>query len=408
MRRLILTSAVVISCALATDARAQSGRHGSFGNNHGDRPRGGGGSSGGGGVHHGDRFGGGFSRFGRGYNSFGFGGLNYYYGPVGPAYYGYGGFGTGYPPYLTYNYVLPAPVIFQTQPVIVGPDPFDNPPIREWLPQQNGGQAAAGQPRQQNPPLFIKPTNLEAKRKSIRYQAQGDEYFTKQAYLQALARYKQAASAAGDRPEPRFRMGLALAAMGHFDQAVDEIKRGLRIGPNWAEEGERLADLYGPDNDIARNGLLLNVAGWVREDIRDPERLFLMGVLLYFNEDTDKAKPFFETASQLAGAPDHVRAFLAPRRIGPPAPRGADAAPPGERPRPPAEEAPNPRAPAGRAGPDPDAPVPMPPDEEPAADAGARGDRLPPVAARKRRAAPDGPRLIAPVPPAGAPHDESR
>jgi hypothetical protein len=52
------------------------------------------------------------------------------------------------------------------------------------------------------------------------------------------------------------------------------------------------------------------VAAWVREDIRDPSRLFLMGVLLHFNDDPDKSRTFFEAASALAPEPMYAQAFL--------------------------------------------------------------------------------------------------
>lgn len=268
-----------------------------------------------------------------GYSNFGgfsgFGGLSYYNGPVGGVgwpYYGglgYGGLGYGgagytsfgYPnfgPY--YSYTPMAPIVVQTRPLYIGPDPADNPVIQEWMPefQKLKAGGALEQPPQQDVKLVIKPSSPDAKRKSIRSQAQGDEWFVKQNYLQAFARYKQAVGAAADRPEPRYRLALALTALGEFGQAVDELKRLVRLDPEWPVHGDRLDDVFGVENTLAKNFVLEKVADWVREDIRDPERLYLLGVLLHFNEDQDKAKTLFQTTKKLEGDSQHVRVYLAP------------------------------------------------------------------------------------------------
>lgn len=283
--------------------------------------------------HHGFGWGGGgfgrvgpflpFSSFGYGYSGIsGFGGMTYYNGPVGGVYAGPFGYGApfgytsfGYPNFGPYYSYLPmAPMVIQTQPLTIGPGLGDNPAIQEWMPKQNGQPAgpneAAPQPRQQDVNVFVKPTSPEAKRKSIRYQAQGDEWFGKDNYLQAYARYKQAYAAAPDRPEPRFRMAVALASLNEFGTAVDELKRLARMDPTWPRRGDRLDELFGDGHNLAKNAVLHRVAGWVREDVRDPDRLYLMGVLLHFNEDQDKAKTFFETASMLSGGASHVRVYL--------------------------------------------------------------------------------------------------
>jgi hypothetical protein len=108
-------------------------------------------------------------------------------------------------------------------------------------------------------------------------------------------------------------MAVTLAAMQEFDSAVDELKRLIQLDPEWPAHGDRLDDLFGADHNISKNVLLHKVSGWVREDVRDPDRLFLMGVLLHFNEDADKAKTFFETANLLTGGDaGYVSAFLTP------------------------------------------------------------------------------------------------
>jgi hypothetical protein len=67
------------------------------------------------------------------------------------------------------------------------------------------------------------------------------------------------------------------------------------------------------------------VAGWTSEDLRDGDRLFLLGLLLSFNEDP-RGSEMMEAAKRL-GANDYIMAFLdgaatsavapEPRRAGP-------------------------------------------------------------------------------------------
>ncbi len=286
------------------------------------------------------------------FSNLGFGGLGWYYGPLG-----------GYTPYITtpyantsfgypnfgpyYSYVPLAPVIRQSRPWNAGLDQFGNP-----VAGNAGGNrpAAARQPPPPQPPqedveIFKKQPSADALRRSVRYQAQGDEWFLKQNYLQAYGRYKQAVSATPLRAEPRFRMALALAATRNYASAVDEMKRAMRIDPTWPRTGVRLDELFGADNILSKNAVLHKLASWVGEDIRDPDRLFLMGVLLHFNDNIDKSRIFFEAAFELSPDRAYAKAFLD-------AEAGQQAGRPAEEPRPgavedgEAEPAPAPAGPA--------------------------------------------------------------
>lgn len=270
----------------------------------------------------------GYSRFG--YSGYGYGGFGYYSGPVGgyptpygPLPYGYASY--GYPNYgPNYTYIPPAPVVIQPHPIWLGQNPFDNDAIREWMPQPQGAgnipnqvpgvpnQAPAVQPPQENPQVIIKPSNVESRRTAIRLQAQGDEWFQKHNFIQAYARYKQAAAATPDLAEPRLRMAIALAAMSEFSQAATEMKRAMRIDPSIPFTADRLDALYGDGGGIAKNSLLHKLQEWVREDIRDPDRLFVIGAILYLDDDVDRATPFLQAAAKLAGSPFHIQAFLRP------------------------------------------------------------------------------------------------
>lgn len=157
----------------------------------------------------------------------------------------------------------------------------------------------------------VRHSTPEQQAKSLHAQAQGDVWMKRLRFLNAYERYKVAQSAAGDRPEPYFRLGFSLAAVSNFDSAIKYIKQGLDLDPQWPAHGDRLDVLFGEDNRLSVLSMIERVGGWVHEDIRDPDRLFLMGVVLHFDGDT-RASEFFEAAYRLSGTGDHLLAFLHP------------------------------------------------------------------------------------------------
>ncbi len=193
-------------------------------------------------------------------------------------------------------------------PLLPSPDVYNNDALRDaWL--ENQSQPDAGRfPK--IAPQVATPSTPEATMRSVRAERRGDEWFRQQQYSQAHERYEHAISLAEDRPEPWFRKAFALAALGHFYPAARTIQRGLEVDPDWPSKGESLDSLFGPDNVLAKTALLHRVSSWVRADVRDPERLFLMGVLLHFDNQRDKSPVFFDAALRLAGHGDHLMAFL--------------------------------------------------------------------------------------------------
>ncbi|MCY2962332.1 MAG: hypothetical protein NT069_01555 [Planctomycetota bacterium] len=302
------------------------------------------------------------------------GSFTMYHGPFVPYAPNWGyGYTTGYPVYLPAEDFGFGP----NPPAVIGPVPMrladrlrnarqpadgQVAPEPKHNPVANGNAPAAApvdeQPDQDNPPLFLKRSNVEQRRKSLRLQAQGDDLLRRAEYLPAVGKYRQAAQAAPDLSEPRLRMGIALAAMGELSQGVVHLKRGLNLDPEWPKHGPGLEELFGPHNEIARVTLLGRASGWVRQDIRDPDRLFLLGVLLYFNEDVEPARKFFETAMELTEGTSPAGRFLEPHQVSNAARKRVPS--PAE---PTEKSTPSPAPPrAARRKPLDDAPVPEPPD----------------------------------------------
>lgn len=254
-----------------------------------------------------------------------------------PAVYGYGypaGF-AGPPGYWNYGPVsssIPAaPLAVQAYPQWIGRNPFDNDVLRRaqlenelrWkMPLLLNPSAAKSKRRQDEP------STPAARLRSLRAQGQGDAHMRKQDYHRAYERYKAAALFAPDRGEASFRTAFALAAVGRFASAVTYLKRGLQSDPDLPVTGVSLGRVFGRDNELAKTGVIGRATEWAREDIRDPDRLFLLGVLLHFDNRPDKSAVLFEAAYRLNGGGDHLKAFLttaqyAKRRSQPPAPVAA-------------------------------------------------------------------------------------
>ncbi len=226
--------------------------------------------------------------------------------------YGYGGSYTN--PYGFPNVVSP----YSYDPVAPlggAYSPFNNNVIQDGL-QENDARW--------NAPLVVdpidpedvisrrpEPSSPEARLRALRDQSQGDDWFLKQEYTQAWKRYRQATREAEDLASPHFRLGYVYVALGRFPQAVESFKRGLVLDPTWPLTGRSLDKVFGDENLLAKSSAKSRAVAWAREDIRDPDRLFLVGVLAHFDDDS-RATEFFTTALRLAGDGYHLRAFLNP------------------------------------------------------------------------------------------------
>lgn len=249
--------------------------------------------------------------------------FTYYQGPwpvwgYGPVMWGYSNpyLGPGaFPEYGPQVAALPTllpPLAADAGPAPAGGDRLSELPAVRPGPARPGRAAppVADQPDQENPAVQVRPSNVEQRRRSLRYLAQGDESFHKQEFLAAVGKYRQAAQAARDLPEPRLRLGMALATIAEYQQAVNNLKWGLKLDPEWPAHGLTLDEQFGEGHDLAKNSIIMNIGRWVEQDIRDPDRQFLFGVFLYFNGDYDSARRVFETAAAITNGADHLRPFL--------------------------------------------------------------------------------------------------
>lgn len=218
--------------------------------------------------------------------------------------------GQGFTPPAVYPYSNVPGTLPLTNPGTVNNLPLDN-AVNQDLQRWNDPDYLPEPSRKIQ--KYIVPSTRHARELSLRNQVKGDEYFQKQDYRRAYERYKLAASLTKDLATPHFKKGFALVALKQYDRAAYEFKQGLALDPNWPVTGESLSELFGAENVIAKDSMLHQVADWVKEDIRDPERLFVFGVVLHFDGQTEQAYDVFQTAARLAGRGDHFLAFLDPK-----------------------------------------------------------------------------------------------
>lgn len=180
----------------------------------------------------------------------------------------------------------------------INPGPINNAAIRDALKTQ--------------PLLTVRPSSLAAKRKSIRLRLEGDALLQQREYTKARAKYRAAIHAAGDMAEPRLCLGFAFAGTGQFSSAADSFKKGLQLDPEWPVSGRSLTSVFGRENNAATSAIIAHVTKWAKADLREPDRLFLLGLFLHFANRTDSANDLFQAAQRLGGRTDHLIAFLEP------------------------------------------------------------------------------------------------
>jgi hypothetical protein len=164
------------------------------------------------------------------------------------------------------------------------------------------------------------------------------------------------------------RLAVCYVALGHLDLAVRQIKRGMAVDPEFITKLEPLSNIFSPTAGIAQGAVVHKATLWAKEDVRDPDRLFLLGVLLYLQGDERALVPL-ETGLAVAGGGDHFHGFLRAAQTAPlESPDNAQAVGQDPNPRPQViDQAPAPGT-HGPRDPNPDRtlpPLPSPPEQSP-------------------------------------------
>ena len=261
---------------------------------------------------------------------FGYGG---YYGPG----YGYGApFGYGYSGYSSVTYGVPgfsvgysAPLFGNTYygtgygygpgygagwnaPIYVTPPQPTLPPLPQWMIDEanlDNNRLPPVKPLSQTHRSLVQPSTPEAQLRSVRLQDAGDRLFANLDYSAADKSYAKSVQAAPDRPDPYVRLAVAKAARGDFRGAVSFLKQMADVDATYPGRADSLNRLFGLQNGVSKVQLKQRVADWTKVDVRDPDRVFLLGIVLFLDGDK-RFRTLLDTAWKLEGEQPHLRAFL--------------------------------------------------------------------------------------------------
>ncbi|MCA9270598.1 MAG: tetratricopeptide repeat protein, partial [Planctomycetales bacterium] len=155
-------------------------------------------------------------------------------------------------------------------------------------------------------------SNAQAKSLAVRYISFGDTQFADQQYHSAAQRYRFAIEAAPDVADAHFRQGFAYIASNRYDFALKSFRKALELEPLFVNSSFRLDDLYGA-NRLAKGSHIDALARSALIDRGNPDHYFLIGLMLHFDGQRERAVRFFEKAESLAGEDaSHIQAFLVP------------------------------------------------------------------------------------------------
>jgi len=157
--------------------------------------------------------------------------------------------------------------------------------------------------------LKVRTSNAESRRRADRLIAQGDELFQKHQWNSALQKYKQAVQLAPDVAECSWRQGHALIAVNQFGQAADAFRRAMLLSDDASRGGFRLVTLYG-DSEAAKNAHLEALAAEALRSTINSDPYFLIGVMLHYDGQPERAQKFFARAAALSAEDGRlVKAF---------------------------------------------------------------------------------------------------
>ncbi len=179
--------------------------------------------------------------------------------------------------------------------------------------EDEGPQQPAPKPRPAPvpPPRPIPPPPVEPPPEAgdARLLRLGKTAFAGGQYGLAARRFRQATTLSTVNPEAFFLLAQAQFALGKYAQAVDAIRTGLRLRPDWPISAFHPVDLY---SDNASD--LLDQIARLREAVdrfpRDADALFLLGYEEWFVGRRDAALPLFRRALGCGADRDAVDAFL--------------------------------------------------------------------------------------------------
>jgi hypothetical protein len=199
-------------------------------------------------------------------------------------------FGFGFTPFVVWN-----------EPLFVPPAPLIRPDIGPQAEPRGAAQVVppipARTPTTDIPERIVEDLlgrrrpNLTQRAQAVRLEAGGDTMFRGGYFARAAERYQQALTYAPDNDEAQFKRGAALAAAGHYGEALRTLRDALRARPDWPFVQHDLTTLFPDDAAIAK--VLDNLDRELRRPDPDGDPLFLRAYIMYFSGQRAAAEAIF-------------------------------------------------------------------------------------------------------------------
>lgn len=155
----------------------------------------------------------------------------------------------------------------------------------------------------------VTPSSAAARMKSLQAQDRGNARMQQQDWSLAIAEYRQAVDFAPENAAATWRLGVAYLAVRNYSSAAVVWKRALHLQPELAGTLPTIQEVFGLDAQLASQSVASRLTEYVRADIRDPDRLFLLGGWLAMARDP-RSREILETGLRLAGRGQHFTAFV--------------------------------------------------------------------------------------------------
>ena len=124
----------------------------------------------------------------------------------------------------------------------------------------------------------------------------GSQLFRDRRYADASDQFRRAIPLDPDNGLPRFSQAHAMFALGDYDNASYNLRRGLDLMPEWTSSGNNIRALYGSQSDFTDH--LTALSAHLCSHPEDGEALAVHGYVLFFTGNLEGAEIAFRTFAE--------------------------------------------------------------------------------------------------------------
>jgi hypothetical protein len=88
-----------------------------------------------------------------------------------------------------------------------------------------------------------------------------------------------------------------------FSEAANQLTRAVSLDPSLVSARHIVDEIFGTEKRSIPNEIVLNAANWAKEDLKKPDRLLVLGVILQCARDS-RSDEILAAAGRSYGLPD--------------------------------------------------------------------------------------------------------